>query len=140
MNSWINYKRLWAFTDISHHNAVLILNTSTHERKMHSLSDFRVSFKLKTKILRVDAKLHYSLLYTKQNWSKAAQFFSLIIALGDNLTNFFFIQIVWSDGITLLNCFYPLITFDCGRGSDMPSLCEVKKQQALFSCSYFYEI
>lgn len=45
--------------------------------------------KLKTKILRVDAKLHYSLLYTKQNWSKTAQFFWLIIALGDNLTNFF---------------------------------------------------
>lgn len=83
----------------------------------------------------------YYIYYILQSWSKTEKWsHSWIIVLGDYLTNFILIQIVWSDGITLLKCFYPLITFDCGRGSDMLSLCEVQTQQALFSCSHFYEI
>lgn len=83
----------------------------------------------------------YYIYITLQSWSKNEKWsHSWITVLGDYLTNFIWIQIVWSDGITLLNCFYPLITFDCGRGSDMLSVCEAQTQQALFSCSHFYEI
>ncbi len=32
------------------------------------------------------------------------------------------------------------VAFNLGRSSDMPSLCEVETQWALFRCSYFYEI